>query len=187
MKRKREDIFYPLSTDQDLNNCSHNTRKNKPNSERASSGRTSIETVLSPQTSYDMLMKGSLLCQSFSPIPKKSFSLPRSKHREETDSDNDYNSDCDSSLEKDNISDDGLAVSSYGYFTNPHTETQPHIQPAGSAELLCTSPKKEDNLSSNICPVIIPRPRKAETVFDFTELLKTLSEEKDPAAKKRIT
>jgi len=188
MKRKLVETFIPVAHDQIFDGGTHNGKKDPLAEERASSGRTSTESVLSPQTSLEILKERSQLCQFFSPIPSKSFSSTRLTPHEETDSDESIYSDDKAHAIRYNPSTHSHRVSDdYGYFTNPHAESESGKQPTVSA--LSISPLSNDypDITSNNQTLVIPVPRKAETVYDFSALLEALPDDKAPADKKRIT
>ncbi len=185
MKRKREHTFFPLALDPELNNNSHSCSKNKLGGERASSGRTSTESVLSPQTSSEILKERGRLCKSFSPIHHGSIPLHLPNTREETDSDENNESDEEASLVNFACFADDRS-SDYGYFTNPHAETHTDKQLTLSGTPINSMPEVVPCLPSNQT-IVMPKPTRATTVFDFSQLLETLPEEKKPADKKRIT
>lgn len=186
MKRKREHTFFPLSRDQNFDSCTHNGNQEPLIGERTSSGRTSTESVLSPQTSSEILKERGQLCQFFSPIPRKSFSSTRLNPYAETDSDKSTESDDKAHAVKHGSSAFDLHTSDYGYFTDPHAETKSDTQPRIFESPISPLPG-DYTAAANNQTLVIPKPRKASTVYDFCALLEALPDDKDPADKKRIT
>ena len=187
MKRKRENIFIPVTHDQSFGGGTHHGKKDPLVVERTSSGRTSTESVLSPQTSLEILKERSQLCQFFSPIPSKSFSSTSLTPHEETDSDESIHSDDQNHAIRRSPSTHSHCVNDYGYFTNPHVESRIDEQPPVFARTVSPLSRAHTGIASNNQTLVFPKPRKADTVYDFSALLKALPEDKDPADKKRIT
>ena len=155
---------------------------------RTNSGRTSVETILSPQSSAEQLAQRASYCKAFSPIQDGRFTPYPNRLRKEVETDSDYESEEDNLttfLEKTFKQDTDSEENDYGHFYDPSKKVD-HIR-LGQPSLLKHKEKGETQLDQahNECRLYAPIPRSAEKVFDFSTLLESLEETKPH--KKHIT